>query len=241
LRIISTVPSQTELLAALGLDLEVVGITKFCVHPDHWFRSKARVGGTKALDLDKIHALRPDLILANKEENTQSEIELLAKTYPTYVSDVKTLDDALEMIATIGELTSRAPQALKLVDEIMEKFKRIAVHSQPKSALYFIWNDPWLVAGADTFISSMLPYAGFENAMTSVRYPEVMDLHIHQLNPEFILLSSEPYPFKKQHVSAMQRKFPQSKVMLVDGEMFSWYGSRLALSALYFNEIGASL
>lgn len=241
MRIISTVPSQTELLAALGLDQEVVGITKFCVHPEHWFRSKTRIGGTKSLDLDKIHSLQPDLILANKEENTQSEIELLAKTYPTYVSDVKTLEDALEMIATIGELTSRAPQALNLVDEIREKFKRIAVRPQPKSALYFIWNDPWLVAGADTFISNMLPYAGFQNAMTNLRYPEVTDLHIQQLNPEYILLSSEPYPFKKQHVSALQEKFPQSKVMLVDGEMFSWYGSRLSLSAQYFYEIGAAL
>lgn len=241
MRIISTVPSQTELLAALGLDQEVVGITKFCVHPEHWFRSKTRVAGTKALDLDKIHSLQPDLILANKEENTQSEIELLAKTYLTYVSDVKTLEDALEMIATIGELTSRAPQALVLVDEIREKFKRVAVHPKPKSALYFIWNDPWLVAGADTFISNMLPYAGFQNAMTNLRYPVVTDLHIQQLNPEYILLSSEPYPFKKQHVSAMQGKFPRSKVILVDGEMFSWYGSRLMLSAHYFNEIGAAL
>lgn len=241
MRIISTVPSQTELLAALGLDHEVVGTTKFCVHPEHWFRSKTRVGGTKSLDLDKIQSLQPDLILANKEENTQSEIELLAKTYPTYVSDVKTLEDALEMIATIGELTSRAQQALNLVDEIREKFKRIAVPPKPKSALYYIWKDPWMVAGADTFISNMLPYAGFQNAMTNVRYPEITDLDIQQLNPAYILLSSEPYPFKKQHVSAMQEVFPQSKVMLVDGEMFSWYGSRLTLSAHYFNEIGAAL
>ena len=104
-RIISVVPSQTELLFDIGLDEEVIGITKFCVHPEQWFRTKKRVGGTKQLNIDIINSLKPDLIIANKEENTREEISLLQSKYHVWTSDIGHLNDALCMIYDIGSIT----------------------------------------------------------------------------------------------------------------------------------------
>ena len=110
-RIISLVPSQTELLYDLGLEEEVVGITKFCVHPPEWFQSKARVGGTKTIHFEKIKALQPDLIIGNKEENEREQIEALAECFPVWMSDIATLEDALDMMLRVGALVDRPEQA----------------------------------------------------------------------------------------------------------------------------------
>src|SRR4051812_11307667 len=103
-RIVSLVPSQTELLFYLGLDKEVAGITKFCIHPAEMFHSKPRVGGTKKYDFEKIRQLAPDLIIGNKEENEQKQVEELQKLYPVWMSDIRNLADALQMIRSVGEL-----------------------------------------------------------------------------------------------------------------------------------------
>src|SRR5690606_18297650 len=117
-RIISLVPSQTELLFDLGLGDRVVGITKFCIHPDAWFRSKPRVGGTKQVDLDKVRALRPDLIIGNKEENARADIEALEQEFPVWMSDVRDLNDALDMIRGLGALTDTSRKAEAIAAEI---------------------------------------------------------------------------------------------------------------------------
>lgn len=225
-RIISLVPSQTELLFDLGLRKEVIGITKFCVHPEEWFRSKERIGGTKQLHIDKIRALNPDLIIANKEENNREDIELLAKEFTVWVSDVKDLKDARRLIGDIGELVAQEEVANNLLNEFDNQFKKLKKkEGTAKKAIYLIWSNPDMVAGSDTFISAMLQAAGLENAIQEERYPQ-LDNCVHS-NPDFVLLSSEPFPFKEKHIREFQDKFPTADIKIVDGEMFSWYGSRV--------------
>lgn len=244
-RIISLVPSQTELLYDLGLRDEVVGITKFCLHPEEWFRTKARVGGTKKYDFEKIKALAPDLIIGNKEENEQQQIEALMNTYPVWMSDIYTLTDAKDMILKLGELVDRKEAALALQLKIEQAFDVLLEFRQlaalpSKRVAYFIWRAPYMVAGADTFIDHLLMYCGFTNVFSGEgfkRYPEVTAAQLKEANPEVILLSSEPYPFKEKHVAEFQSICKSAKIITVDGELFSWYGSRLLHAPPYFKKL----
>jgi len=240
-RIISVVPSITELLFDLGLREEVVGITKFCVHPDDWFRTKQRVGGTKQLKIDLIKSMHPDLIIANKEENTQSDIEELAAFTQVYISDIKTINDAYKMIADVGELVGKKSEAEKLTEEIKTQFQNLRTNNQhllTKKALYFIWREPYMVAGGYTFISEMMLQAGFDNAAKPLsRYPEQTKEQLNELNSSEFFLSSEPFPFKEKHITELTKDFPGVKITLVDGEMFSWYGSRMKLAPDYFQQL----
>jgi len=237
-RIISIVPSQTELLFDLGMGAEVTGITKFCVHPGEWFRNKKRVGGTKKLDLDLIRSLQPDLVIANKEENEQSQVEELSKEFPVWISDIKTFPDAKRMILTIGELTNHYFEAISLLKKIdlsFDKLRFLIKERKPLNIAYLIWNDPMMAAGGDTFIDSMLNAGGFNNVFRNLdRYPEITDAQLKAAQPDFILLSSEPFPFKQKHADDFIKRFPGIKSMVVDGELFSRYGSRLMYAPAYF-------
>ncbi len=234
-RIVSLVPSQTELLYDLGLDAEVVGITKFCVHPPHWFRQKHRIGGTKQVKQAVIESLQPDLIIGNKEENDREQIEILATRYPVWMSDVHTLSDAAHMMQMIGQLTGRTETAQRLVQQIQQTFAPVPKPQPLRRAAYFIWRKPWMVAAADTFIHEMLQIAGFVNVFERrTRYPEIALSELAEANPEVILLSSEPYPFQQKHIAEIEHFCPSAVIQLVDGELFSWYGSRLQYSAAYF-------
>jgi ABC-type Fe3+-hydroxamate transport system substrate-binding protein len=238
IKIVSLVPSQTELLFDLGLDEEVVGITKFCVHPQKWFRAKQRIGGTKTVNIEVVKALKPDLIIANKEENVKEQIEELEQYFQVWVSDINTLPDACEMIRTVGKLAGKRVPADKMADEIIEAFNQLEPLKPELRTAYFIWKEPYMVAGGDTFINDMMKRCGFENIYQHKnRYPEVTlvtghspSLHDCQL----LLLSSEPYPFKIKHLQELQQQLPSCKILLVDGQMFSWYGSRLLRSPRYF-------
>lgn len=240
-RIISLVPSQTELLSYFGLNDEVAGITKFCVHPKAWYRNKVRIGGTKNINLRKVHQLSPDLIIANKEENVKEQVEALAEKYDVWITDVTKLDDALQMILDIGILTGRSIKATELNSQIkfgFENLKKIVLTKKKQSAAYLIWKDPYMVAGGDTFINNMMYYCGFDNVFSDInRYPQISLDKINENNCRVILLSSEPYPFKEKHKIEIQNRFPKVKIELVDGEMFSWYGSRLIKSIDYFHDI----
>ncbi|MCB9185724.1 MAG: ABC transporter substrate-binding protein [Flavobacteriales bacterium] len=238
-RIISLVPSQTELLFDLGLGDRVVGITKFCVHPDEWFRTKTRVGGTKKIHFDVIPKLNPDLIIANKEENNQADIEALAKNFPVWVSDVNGLDSALDMIRSIAEITDS--DASQLTREIETGFAELKPLNSSKRVLYLIWKNPFMAAGPETFINDLLERCGFENVVSETRYPELTEQQIIDLNPEVILLSSEPFPFKEKHIKELQELLRNAAVKLVDGEMFSWYGSRLKFAPSYFTGLLESI
>ena len=232
-KIISLVPSQTELLFDLGLEQEIIGITKFCIHPRKSFKSSSKIGGTKMLDLQKIRALKPDLIIGNKEENDRKQVEDLMDEFPVWMSDIETLPDALKMILEIGELTNRLDKATQIAVKIDEQFSNLNRRDKPERVAYFIWKDPFMVAGKKTFIDDILSRCGFENIINQSRYPEISINQLIELNPGCIFLSSEPYPFKDEHVKNFQRTCPDAKVWIVDGEMFSWYGSRQLHSAAY--------
>lgn len=237
-RIVSVVPSQTELLADLGLNDEVVGITKFCIHPESWFRSKERIGGTKKLDIEKIKALQPDLIIANKEENEQEQIEELAKHFPVWISDIHNLPQALQMIQVVGQLTGTDAKANELVDEIVNGFTKLHTATTAKRVAYFIWYNPWMSVGHDTFISNVIHTIGWKNVLADKsRYPEITLEELKAYNPELVLLSSEPFPFKEKHIAEVKAALPDAEVKLVDGEMFSWYGSRLKEAVGYLQQL----
>ncbi|CAL2106139.1 iron complex transport system substrate-binding protein [Tenacibaculum sp. 190524A02b] len=241
-RIISLVPSQTELLVDLGLEPHIVGITKFCIHPNELRKSKTIVGGTKNIKIEKIKELKPDIILCNKEENTKEIVEICEKIAPTHVSDIFTLEDAKGLILQYGKLFSIPDKAEEIINKLNHEivsFKTFIKNRPYKKVAYFIWRDPWMVAGNNTFINHLLLLNKFENIFSNQpRYPQIdIDNTIQAKNPDLILLSSEPYPFKEKHIIELQEKTYQSKILLVDGEMFSWYGSRLLKAFDYFKRL----
>lgn len=237
-RILSVVPSQTELLYDLGLDTKVIGITKFCVHPEHWFRSKPRVGGTKTLSIQKIRELQPQLVLANKEENVKEQIDDISHDIPVWVSNISNLQDALEMILSVGTITGTATIAEQLARKIELAFAKLQTNPTKQKAAYLVWKDPFMTVGNDTFIHDMLIRSGFENCFGALeRYPVITLDDLKNSEPGFLFLSSEPYPFKQKHITELQKELPNTKIMLVDGEMFSWYGSRLLKASGYFMQL----
>ncbi len=240
-RIISLVPSQTELLYSLGLEEETIAITKFCIHPKNWFKEKTRIGGTKNVQIDKIKALKPDLIIANKEENVKEQVEMLAKDHPVWVTDVNDLTDAYQMISDIGILTNKKTTAEALVQQIKIEFDALFKGSPATktiSVIYLIWKDPYMTIGGDTFISAMMEAAGLINVFNNQkRYPEITIEQLAASDCQLVLLSSEPYPFKQKHIEELEKQMPGKKIILADGEMFSWYGSRLLLAAPYLKQL----
>jgi ABC-type Fe3+-hydroxamate transport system substrate-binding protein len=241
-RIVSVVPSQTELLADLGLEEQVSGITGFCRHPDRWYRSKARVGGTKQLRLDNIRTLSPDLILANKEENDREQLETLMQEFPVWVSDIHTLSDAEEMIRSVGRITGTDAKAEALAQEIGRRFHswsdKHPVQERPLRVAYLIWKDPWMAAGKETFIHAMLGACGLQNCLAAhSRYPVIDPVDLTPERCDLALLSSEPFPFKEKHAAELRRLTGGIRTHFVDGEAFSWYGSRLLKTPAYFSRL----
>jgi ABC-type Fe3+-hydroxamate transport system substrate-binding protein len=235
-RIISLVPSQTELLFDLGLGDRVVGITKFCIHPSDWFKSKTRIGGTKKVSYDTVRSLNPDLIIGNKEENTIEDIELLRTIAPVWMSDVNSYGEALAMIQSVGEITNTLQLARRLTDQIETAFHELE-SSNKKTNLrvrYLIWKDPYFQVGKSTFIDAMITKIGWVNTCKDSRYPEWA---LTQDGMDLLLLSSEPYPFKEEDVKHLKEQFPNVKIAIVDGELFSWYGSRMCLAPDYFKQL----
>lgn len=251
-RIISLVPSQSELIWELGLENQLVGITKFCIHPNEMFSKVDRIGGTKKVNLEKILQLQPDLIIGNKEENEKSDILNLKKQFPVWMSDIKNLQDAYQMIEEIGMITNRKVEAKKMVKQIKReelKFRKEKAEKNLISCAYLIWNKPYMVCGKNNFINSMLTECRLKNVFAmkkysqrhfqnhNTRYPEISEAQLKLANPKLILLSSEPFPFKEKHIKEIKLICPEAIIKIVDGEMFSWYGSRLKYTFQYFKEL----
>jgi len=229
-RIVSLVPSQTELLFDLGAGDRVVGVTRFCVHPRDAVARVPNVGGTKQLRLDRIASLAPDLVIGNKEENERGQIETLAERSPVWLSDVATLEDALAMIHAVGDLVDAGGRADALRRAIEAGFAALP-RAGGRRVVYLIWRRPWMGVGAGTFIDDLLRRCGFVNVLAEKgldRYPELADEALRDAAPDLVLLSSEPFPFAEKHVQEIAELLPAAKIQLVDGEAFSWFGSRLA-------------
>lgn len=242
-RIVSLVPSQTELLVDLGLKENLVGITKFCVHPQNLRKEITVVGGTKQVKLEKIKAANPDIILCNKEENTQEIVSELEKIAPVHVSDIYTLEDSFEMIRQYGKLFSVEEKANEIVENIQiefQSFQEYISHKPIRKVAYFIWKNPWMVAGGDTFIDYLLRLNRFENVFqNTTRYPEIDLNSLPDL--DLVLLSSEPFPFSEKHLKYFSGIVSTEKIHFVDGEYFSWYGSRMLGAFRYFRKLHKTL
>ncbi len=226
-RVVSIVPSQTELLASLGLDEEVVGLTRFCVRPPEWKARKTIVGGTKTLNVDRVRGLKPDLVLANLEENTRSDVEQLDEITSVFVSNVRTIDEAMEMIDAVARLTGRAADGRSLCAGIGSAFETLPDYGPVRTA-YLIWDDPLMTVGGDTFIHHVMELGGFQNVFGArSRYPEITVSELVDAAPDVLLLPDEPYPFSERHEPRFQRLLRDTAVLCVNGQAFSWYGSRL--------------
>lgn len=226
-RIICLVPSITELVSYFEMEDEVVGITKFCIYPTTWFQSKERVGGTKNIDIEKVKSLQPDLIIGNKEENTKKDIEALLAYAPVWMSDVNSIQDSFDLISSLAEIFNKVDKGQNLIGNLKNYFLSHASEGAGKSVLYFIWHSPGFVAGKNTYVDSYLSAIGYQNCVSMGRYPEINALE--SLDPDVVLLSSEPFPFKAYHVAFYMDLFPNAEIKLVDGERYSWYGIRTLL------------
>ena len=242
-RIVSLVPSQTELLYDLGLETSIVGITKFCVHPNHFLKSKTVVGGTKQIKLEKIKALQPDIILRNKEENTEEIVRACENISVVHVSDIRTIQDCIDMIYQYGEIFEKQEDASKISEAIqinLNAFNLFITGKPVMNVAYFIWKNPWMVAGKNTFINYLLELNRYKNPYKNLgRYPE-LNMKLDD-SIDLVLLSSEPYPFKENHIEELQKYYTKAHIQLVDGEMFSWYGSRLIQAFSYFKSLRLNL
>lgn len=233
MKVISLVPSITEALFDLGLtENEVIGRTKFCIHPENLVKNVPIIGGTKNLNLDKIRALKPDLIIANKEENEKNQVEELQKYFKIWLTDIQNLEDNRNFLIELGKLLNKE----KLAENFNQKIDSIFNFDEtlfPKKVAYLIWKNPYMTVGCDTFIHEVIEKLGFENFFKNgKRYPEISVDEMKGV--DYIFLSSEPFPFQQKHIDELQLEIPNAKIILVDGEAFSWYGTHLAKCEDYF-------
>ncbi len=245
-RIVSLCPSQTETLFDLGLGARVVGSTRYCIHPAPAVTATVRVGGTKKVDLELVRGLRPDLIIAEKEENPREMVDALSEISPVYVTDVVDQGSAFEMIRKVGSLTGTSECATRLVSQIETDWNEMPQFSRKLRTGYLIWRKPWMAAGATTYIDDLLRTVGLDNVFSSgkpsgKRYPDFSIEELIERQPELVLLSSEPYPFQARHVEELQAALPGAQILLTDGEPWSWYGSRMRLFPKLIRDLHAQI
>lgn len=244
-RIVSLVPSQTELICDLGLQQRLVGVTKFCVHPEGLKEQSTIVGGTKSVKWEILKSLHPDIALCNKEENTLEIVQELEKFTQVHVADINTLEDCYELIEQYGRLFGVEDRGKVMISEIKDRLldynNFIKGRRMPKVA-YMIWKKPWMLAGGYTFINHLLGIAGYRNGFEHLeRYPQVELSDLQNSGIELLFLSSEPYPFSEKHKRELENLLPGVRIVLVDGEFFSWYGSRLILAFDYFKKLAVKI
>ncbi|WP_417430380.1 ABC transporter substrate-binding protein [Halpernia sp.] len=236
MKIISLVPSITKTLFDLGLENhELVGRTKFCIHPKKLVKNIPIIGGTKNLNIEKILALKPDLIIANKEENEKIQVEKLKQYCRVWTTEISNLKDNENFIWELGMVLKKREEAQKLnlkIEEIFNNFKE----NQLKKVAYLIWQNPLMTIGGDTFINEILEKTGFENIFKNQkRYPKINLKDLKKA--DYLFLSTEPFPFNETHISDFQKKLPHLKVKLLDGEAFSWFGSHIAEFEDYYKDL----
>ena len=241
MRIISLVPSITLLLCDLGLEDVLVGRTKFCIHPKEKINNIPIIGGTKNIDINKIQALQPQLIFASKEENIKEQVDALKKQYKTIIFDICNLEDNYSMIEKIGKLTNTEKQAQTIIQQTKHNFDVFKQNNKASllPALYLIWKKPYMTVGKDTFIHALLERLGVQNMFAhQTRYPIIHNLQTSYFDKcKLVFLSSEPYPFSEKHIKEFQTQLPNAKIILVDGEFFSWYGSKMLETPTYFQQL----
>jgi len=238
-RIVSLVPSTTEILCALGLGEALVGITVYCVEPRDVVRGKTRIGGEKNPDLEKIRTLEPDLVIANIEENVRADIDRLrAWSIPVWVTYPRTVAEGIQLIGELGELTGspvRAAELLRDFEPLLERVMMATARRPPVAVFYPIWRGPYMTINGDTYIHDMLKVCGARNIFADrpERYPTVTLDEVAARRPDVILLPDEPFRFRRAHLAdfAKYADVPavrDGRIRLVDGKPFSWHGPRIA-------------
>lgn len=236
-RIVSLCPSITETLFEIGLADQLVGLTRYCLHPAEQVAQKTKVGGTKKPDFEAIKALQPDLIVAEKEENRREDVELLAKQWPVYVTEIRDIAAAHGMMNVLGDVCDRQVQAQQLSHKIESAWQSLPRLEKPLRVAYLIWRKPWMAAGSDTYIDAVLRRLGLENVFAGAeRYPQFSNEELMAKNPDLVLLSSEPFPFAEKHIRELEMIVPHSDIQLVDGEAFSWYGAHMLPATRYLEK-----
>ncbi|MFO8055328.1 MAG: helical backbone metal receptor [Bacteroidales bacterium] len=238
-KIVSLCPSITETLIKLGLKDRIAGRTDYCYRPEGETEEIPKVGGPKDIDPEKIDHIKPDLIIAIKEENNRQQIEQLQKAYMVFVFDITTYTGALDMIIRLGELTGKQQEAVTLSDQIDNAFARIPQLNTPRSFLYLVWKDPLMAAGKRTYINNLLTSHGFVNCLDTFaqRYVTLNFEVFKKLEFELAFLPGEPYKFTAEDKKDILAFFPQTDIRLIDGEVFTWYGYRMLHSAEYIKNM----
>ncbi|MFQ5790838.1 MAG: helical backbone metal receptor [Acidobacteriota bacterium] len=250
-RIISLVPSVTDTVFALGAGDRLVGITRYCAHPEDARLRLPVVGGTKSPRIEAIRELRPDLVLANQEENGREDVHALRRSVPVYVAFPRSVPEAIVEIRRLGMLLGREVAAHRLAGELTFQLHRLreqARRRRPFRYLYLIWRRPYMAAGPGTFIDAFFREGGGENALplSSERYPGLEASDIDAARADAVLLSSEPYPFTEDHVGELMRSIKEGsrlkkRTLLVDGELLSWHGARLRRGMPYLSRLAAEI
>lgn len=246
-RIVSLVPSITELLCDLGLSAYLVGRTGFCVHPAAIVADIPKVGGTKDVNLEKIRTLAPSHLIVNIDENEKPTVESLARFVPNViVTHPLAPIDNLDLYRLLGGIFGADGAAETLCRAFEQEYEplRALPPAAPKTVLYCIWKDPWMTVSRNTYIAAMLALIGWRHwqlendyvASSAARYPTFDWSGDVLAAVDEVLLSSEPYRFTDAHVAALQQQIGKP-VRLVDGEMLSWYGSRAIQGLRYLREI----
>lgn len=234
MRIVSLCPSLTELVFDLGRGDELVGITKFCVHPAARVGAVEKVGGTKDPKIERIVALAPDVVLLNREENRVEDAEALARAgVHCHESMPRTVEETAGMVRSIAEELERAESGEAIARDIEERCARVRAAAEGKRSVrwaYLIWREPWMTVNADTFAHDLLQLAGGENVFAdrAERYPAITLAELALAEPDLVLLCTEPFPFEDKHVVelAAATGWPATRFCVADGEYLSWHGSR---------------
>ena len=245
MRIVSLCPSLTELVVDLGRGDDLVGRTKFCIHPADLAERVPSVGGTKDPKVARIVALRPDLVLVNEEENRREDAEALrAAGVPLHVSFPRDADETADMVRDIARALERPTEGERIATDIerrAERVRRAALGRAPVRWAYLIWRDPYMTVNADTFVHAMLSLPGGVNVFADepTRYPAVDAARLAAAEPDVVLLSSEPFPFRDRHVDELAERsgLPRDRIRLVDGELLSWHGSRTPAGVDYAERV----
>lgn len=235
-RLVSLVPSLTETLVDLGGEDRIVGVTKFCVHPDHLRRERTRIGGTKGIHVGAVLDLKPDLVIANLEENDAQDVMALEIAgVPCWVCDVRSVERAFRLLSEMGRLIGEEARGVEMESRVRAAWEETRQQILPgghRRSAYAVWRDPWMWAGADAYIQDVMRWWGWSPWPEVDRYPEMKMHALVEAEIEEVLLPSEPFPFKEEH----RAECAGLSTRLVDGEMFSWYGSRMLKVPEYFRQ-----
>lgn len=243
-RIVSLVPSITELLFDLDLGAQVVGRTGFCIHPRERVANVAKVGGTKDVRLDALRGLAPTHVIVNIDENEAPTVEAIRGFVPhVIVTHPNAPADNFALYRLLGGIFDREPQAEALCARLRAELDACAALDWPReTVLYLIWRKPWMTIAADTYIARTLAAVGWTvttpagGERGSARYPALDDLDAEVARVDRVLLSTEPFMFRQQHVAGLRSRYPHKPIELIDGEMTSWYGSRAIRGLAYLRE-----